>query len=363
MDNNVKKDKGLLDENLPKILDGYCNHSSKPREIAEEEAKAFLQIMEDSADYQFGFNHSTAYSMIGYTCAYLRYHHPLEFTTAFMNNAEGDEDIANGVELAKLKGIKIENIKFRYSKGDYFYNKEENAVYKGIGSIKYLNNKKGEELYALRDNKYDSFHDVLIDVTEKTSCDTRDVKILIALDFFSEFGKNQKLLKYYEYFNDLYGAKQKKKSKVEELGYNHELFMKYSRPTAKTYMDMESDKILRELWVSIKNEELSIKEQIQKEVEYIGYPVSTRPHLTHNFAIVTELNTKYTPKFVAYFLKDGRSEKMKVAKKLFRSNEFGEFAILNVLRTQRRPKPVMVNGQWEKSKTEMETHLLEFRAN
>lgn len=61
-----KKLQEELKEQLPKILDGYCNKSNKPREIAEEEAKQFLQIIDDSSEYQFGYNHSTGYSMNGY---------------------------------------------------------------------------------------------------------------------------------------------------------------------------------------------------------------------------------------------------------------------------------------------------------
>lgn len=49
-----RKQKDRLDKALPDILNGYCNKSSKPREEAEEEAREFLQIIEDSASYQFG---------------------------------------------------------------------------------------------------------------------------------------------------------------------------------------------------------------------------------------------------------------------------------------------------------------------
>ena len=49
-----RKQKERLDAAMPEILDGYCNKSPQPREIAEEEAKEFLQILEDSASYQFG---------------------------------------------------------------------------------------------------------------------------------------------------------------------------------------------------------------------------------------------------------------------------------------------------------------------
>lgn len=53
-DNKVRKQKDRLEAALPSILDGYCNKSSLPREQAEEEAKQFLQVIEDSASYQFG---------------------------------------------------------------------------------------------------------------------------------------------------------------------------------------------------------------------------------------------------------------------------------------------------------------------
>lgn len=60
------KDEERLNMALPAILDGYCNKSQMPRNIAEEEAKKFIQIIKDSARYQFGMNHSLAYCMIGY---------------------------------------------------------------------------------------------------------------------------------------------------------------------------------------------------------------------------------------------------------------------------------------------------------
>lgn len=49
-----RKQKERLDKAMPSILEGYCNKSPKPRVEAEQEAKEFLQIIEDSASYQFG---------------------------------------------------------------------------------------------------------------------------------------------------------------------------------------------------------------------------------------------------------------------------------------------------------------------
>ena len=79
-----RKQKDRLDAAMPSILEGYCEKSPKPRDIAENEAKEFLQVIEDSAAYQFGYNHSIAYCLLGYLCAYYRYYHPIEFITSFL---------------------------------------------------------------------------------------------------------------------------------------------------------------------------------------------------------------------------------------------------------------------------------------
>jgi DNA polymerase-3 subunit alpha len=189
-----RKQLDRLEKALPQILDGYCNKSDKPRDIAEEEAKQFLQIIEDSADYQFGFNHSTGYSMVGYLCAMLRCYYPIEFITAFMNCSTTEEDISNGMELARIKKIKIQGVKFRYSTDSYFIDRQNNTIYKGIGSVKFLNKKVANELYELGKNKYDRFSDLLFDIKNNTSCNSKQLDILIKLDFFSEFGEIQKLV-------------------------------------------------------------------------------------------------------------------------------------------------------------------------
>lgn len=49
-----RKQRDRLEAALPSILEGYCSKSPQPREVAEKEAKEFLQIIEDSASYQFG---------------------------------------------------------------------------------------------------------------------------------------------------------------------------------------------------------------------------------------------------------------------------------------------------------------------
>lgn len=50
----ARKKPEILAEALPKILDGYCSKSDKPREVAEKECEEFLRIIEDASSYMFG---------------------------------------------------------------------------------------------------------------------------------------------------------------------------------------------------------------------------------------------------------------------------------------------------------------------
>ena len=276
-----RKQKDRLDKAMPSILEGYCKKSNQPRNVAEQEAKEFLQIIEDSADYQFGYNHSIAYCMIGYVCAYLRYYYPLEFICSYLNNADTEKDIANGTDLAKTKKIKILPIKFGISRAKYSFDKKTNSIYKGIGSIKFLNEDVSEELFKLSKNKYTNFTDLLIDIKTKTSTNSRQLDILIKLDFFSDFGNSKELLNIVE-VADVFkfgAAKTIKKDKIEG-SYITSFIDKYATDKnikgneLKNYTILDCRSLIVECEKYIKSlniEDIDLRNKIINQQEYLGY--------------------------------------------------------------------------------------------
>lgn len=190
-----RKQQDRLEASLPGILEGYCKMSSQPRDVAEEEAKEFLQIISDSSNFQFGYNHSIAYCMIGYLCAYLRYYYSIEFITSYLNNAKNQDDINDGIKLASIYNISIKQPKFGKSKAEYFMDKPNNLIYKGIASIKFLNEQVANDLYELaQNNNYNNFIDLYYDMYFNTSINSRQLEILIKSGYFSDFGNIGKLL-------------------------------------------------------------------------------------------------------------------------------------------------------------------------
>ena len=281
-----RKQKDRLDKAMPDILNGYCNKSPKTRAEAEEEAKEFLQIIEDSASYQFGYNHSITYCLLGYLCAYLRHYHPLQFITSFLNNAANEDDIRNGTAYANRIGVKITMPKWGLSKSEYFFDTERNIIAKGLTSIKYISAGCAEELYELsHKKKYTRFMDVLLDIDKHTSLDSRQLDILIKIDFFSEFGNQRELFRIAELFDKMFKSGEAKKiskdkvdgTPLEPIIKKYSVGVTKSGGEAKSYTLLDIESILREVEDAVKAANLPDLSLILKvknfedAMGYIGY--------------------------------------------------------------------------------------------
>ena len=352
-----RKQKDRLEAAMPEILEGYCKMSPKPREVAEQEAKEFLQIIEDSSNYQFGFNHSTGYSMIGYLCAYMRYYYPEEFIAAYLNNANNEDDIRYGTELAKVKGIKIHPVKFGHSGAKYTVDKDNHCLYKGCESIKFLNSDVSEKLYSMRDQQFNSFVD-LISVFPGNS---RQLSILTKLGYFESFGKTQKLLRIAELYDTYHGKKIIKKDKCllpTELIEKH---MDSSTEKQYRFTPEGMDALLAELCEQVPDADIPLQSRLQAELEFLGY-ISYADPSRPNTAIVMDINTKYTPRLTLYRLDTGSTMVVKLKKRSYESNPLPTGAIINFY-TETKPGWKKVGDKWEVDPTKTDIWLTSYTIN
>lgn len=341
-----RKQKDRLEAALPSILEGYCNMSSQPREIAEKEAQAFLKIIEDSSNYQFGFNHSTGYSMIGYMCAYLRYYYPKEFITAYLNNANNEDDIMLGTELAKQLGITIHSIKFRHSTAKYSCDKD--GIYKGIASVKFLNEDAANDLYSIKDENFNTFIDLLVRISD-LKVDSRKLEILIKLDFFEEFGGIRYLLTCSDLFSKYYGKKQMKKDKALEYGLGFDVLRECSgKETQKTFMELDSAKLLNKLLQNIPNEKTDMRTKIAYQIENLRYVDIVDKKLA-GYCVALDLNVDYSPRLKLYALANGNTIPVKISKKIFKQNPIRRGDIVKVTNQYKKPKMKKVDGEWRET--------------
>lgn len=342
-----RKQKDRLDAAMPSILEGYCKMSPQTRDVAEQEAKEFLQIIEDSASYQFGYNHSVAYCMVGYLCAYLRYYHTPYFIMAYLNNAQNEDDIVGGFEMAKLYGYQILPPRFRHSTDRYMYDEENHNIYKGVASIKYLNSGAAEYLYSLRDNQYDNFISLLEQIEEDRQINSRQMEILIQLQYFDEFGKNKKLLETYRYFKNLYGRKTIAKDKLEDLGLIPEDIIEcFEKETEKQYTNIDYMKILANVEARIPNEIVPITEQVLFEADVVGY-ISMVYDVDKRYCLVTDVDTKYSPRVTLYSLGSGKETVCKINKITFNETPFKRGQLIKCGRFYQKDRQRKTENGWE----------------
>ncbi|MGM1044713.1 MAG: PHP domain-containing protein [Bacillota bacterium] len=301
--------KGGTEKLTPEIKKGFIKYCTSQFNYSLEHlnnvVEENLKVIKDASDYGFSENHSCPYSILGFKGAYLRHYYPLEFiTTQLIINENKKDKTTKIVEFMRnYTDIKILPIKFRKSRSGYIVSKSENAIYKGIKSIKDLSEAVAEELYSLKDNTYETFVELLIDINDNTKTNKSQTLILIKLNFFSEFGSISELV---EIYREFYDGKYKYK---------------------KTYADKTKIKRIDELKIlesKIKASDLTeipANEVVMFQKEMLGYIDAVYPGVNGAWCVVTELDTKYSPKLTLYGLKKGEERQFKMNRKTFKAKD------------------------------------------
>lgn len=333
------------------LLEGW--HKQVGEEKGFEET---WQVVEDAAKYSFNASHSLSYAYDSLYGAYLKSHYPLEYYTVALNYYSNDAT-RTGKLTKELKsyGISLEKPSFRYSIDKYFMDKENNKIYKGTEAIKFLNKDCSLYLYSLRENKYDTFVDLLAEITDakdennRSYVNSRQIDILIKSQYFQEFGNNKKLLTIYNYFKVLYGRKVLSKDKAQELNLPSYIFEQDGvTQTEKQYKFENICDILKLIEHNTPNESFGIKEQVEFENDALGY-INMTYDVDKRVCYVLDIDTKYTPKVTLYCLRNGKTVLCKVNKALFKKQPLKVGMIIRASRFEERYKQAYVNGGWQRT--------------
>lgn len=255
-------------------------------EKSEEIIEPVLQCILDATRYSFSKNHAYAYSWIGYMCGYLRYYYPIEYLASCLDIfADDDKKTNEAVAYANKLRVTIFPPKFGHANANYMPDKENNAIYKGMKSIKYMNSDIANELYDIAKSRtFDSFTDVLYAIKDADiGIDARQMKSLIQLDFFDCFGNAKELLRIYNMFNDFFKkgeASSISKDKVEgnaiikAIIERHSIGVTKAGKPAKSYSQLDCRAVVQECeeyLLSLGIPDFSIKDKIEFHNEYFGY--------------------------------------------------------------------------------------------
>lgn len=318
----------------------------------DDKFKEIWSMVQSCISYGFCSAHglATGYDML--YGAYLKSHYPLEYYTVCLNNyADNKAKTTNLTNELSYFGIELKPIQFRYSSNKYMPDKATNSIYKSTKSLKFMNDDTAQQLYDMRETVFPTF----IDFLKVNPCDSRQTIALIKLNFFSEFGKSQKLLDTYKLFALYEGKKQISKDKAN---LPVEILQKYSKETAKKYMVSDMEALIKEISNTFENKKIDIKDLLDTQAEFLGYIDYINPK-AKGFIYVTNVDTKYSPKIFAYRLDTGENVVYKLAKKDYSLNPFGEKSLL-IVQTKSKPKMRKNGDEWVKSETESEEWITNY---
>ena len=336
-----------LDELQEQLEKGWVNNVGTTEGFAQT-----WQVVQDAAHYSFNASHSLSVAVDSIYGAYLKSHYPLEyFTTVLTLYADDMERTSKLIAELPYFNIELKPIKFGKSGSEYTMDKVNNCIYKGIASVKYCNVQIASELLELSKNKYDTFVDLLKDIKEKTSLNSRQLTILTGLNFFSDFGNNKYLLNVIDVYDKFANAKIIAKNKMEALGVTDFLMAKYAgKETKSQYRELDNQGLIKELCNRLKNESMNIVEQVRFDMEYLEYTTYINPKMADYYYIVVDFITykdPCKPTVVLRNIHSGEEIKTRIKQaKIFKEHPFGQFSIIKVDDFVYEFKKKVVEGKW-----------------
>lgn len=149
-------------------------------------AQDFWEQLLKFSQYAFNKSHAAAYAFVAYYTAWLKYHYPVEYLTAVMNNTDF-EKLGGLINDCKVFGIPVEPPRINESDTKFTVSEDGAAIY-GLKLVK--NVASGSSLLVEERNKngkYLSFADFLL----RTRARKDVVESLIKAGAFDEFSKSR----------------------------------------------------------------------------------------------------------------------------------------------------------------------------
>ena len=215
--------------------------------------------------------------------AYLKTYHTLQFYEVFLNILEsgGDKDRMNATkeEAEEYFKVKFPPLRFRQDNRKIVADETKFAITNSLASIKGFSSNVANELFNLRENQYNSFMELLMDLT-KTSIQKTQIDSLILIDYFSEFGNSKELTKIKNFFDLVKqgAAKQLPKENITPQIEQHIKFYingnkKDGKPAkAYTITDMQGLMVTMESYIkTLMLSDYSYQEKMQTQLSILGY--------------------------------------------------------------------------------------------
>lgn len=274
-----KKNPKLLAEIKPEL-----EEKLKARGWSQEQFDQLWADMLDFAKYSFNKAHSSAYAIIAYMTAKQKAYYPAEFFAGLCNSYLGASDFVkeNAAEImADVSRHKVRLAPFSFRDDHRKCSVKDGRILYAIPLIRDCNAACADVVYQFRDSAEPYFWMLAKQMVE-AGLDKSKIRILIQLNFFSEYGNSKQLLRVFDFLELFkFGARSKiKKDKLDSSDFLYEVIQKYSSDRnakgveLKQFTILDIDGILNSIEDHMKRcdiQDFSAKMQAAYQNEYLGF--------------------------------------------------------------------------------------------
>ena len=263
--------------------------------------------------------------------AWLKVHYPYELyiTMLKLYDSKKNTDKISAIisEMKRYKRINLTAGRFGQDNRDWVVDKERQTISQSLSSIRYMSKSAAKDLYLLGKNMAETnvtFTDVLRALQMETCLDTRQIAILIELNYFEQFGKSGKLMKVYDNFFN--GPKK----------------------LTKTIKSFEARlELSREYEASLSDEDLPIAQRLESELKNVGLCLTIDKSQPTNMYFVKEIDDKYGVKAKFYSTQRGTTGLVRFRKDDFAKNSFSAGDCVELVKFNKSPRYIYKNGERE----------------
>lgn len=348
-----------------RFIDGFRNRLIKDEQLSEEEAQKNAEdvwvIINDNCKYGFNSAHAFCMALDSSYQAWLKVHYPYEFYEVLLQHYsdKGNKKKVSLLkqEMKKAFGISEGHYRFRVDNRSFVADKDNKRINPALSSIKGLSYSLSQKLYDIRDEKFNSFVDLLKRLKEiKVSSDQLD--ILIKIGYFEEFGNINFLLTIVKYFNLLYDRKQIDYNFIEKNNIPLWIIQSCAKTqTEKMFKNFDSIELIDKIIYELGEIKTSIVEKMKYQNDLLGYVDLVLPKTSKEYYYVSAINGSM---ITLYQLCSGDTLKIKIRSNTMKNSPFFENDIIKVLEINQEKKFVKnPDGTWGR-KDELENILSKY---
>ena len=323
-----KTEKVLAEKEKFKI--GFTKVLQETEGASEEKAHKVVEqiwtIIENAANYMFCAAHAFSMACDSLYVAWLKVHYPYELYVTMLKlydeKKNTDKISAIIAEMKKYKNISLSAGRFGQDNRDWVVDKENQTISQSLSSIRYLSKSAARDLHILGSRHYDTFTDVLRTLQMESCLDTRQIKILIELNYFSDYGRSGKLMDVYRNFFE-------GKYKLTKTIKSSEARMQMSR-------DYES---------TLGNIDLDIGQRLYSELTNVGLCLTIDENEPASLYFVREVDSKYGIKVLLYSVQRGSSGIIRFKKDDYAKNPFEVGDCITLKQYNKSPRYTYRDGQ------------------